>query len=170
MFIFNQNYEIGGVAGATRWQGLAVGRVASLTCRGLLSTCPSGSPKAGFPCRRGDGLPSNSTVWTWEGGLTATQICNREQFLNSVWTRFSGLFSSQPFPRYSHLSLMPPYICATSQRHWDLCIFLAQNCIAESSYNLENTKAFQGAGKKTKGRLIITITRSRAWGYINLST
>lgn len=37
------------------------------------------------------------------------------------------------------------YICATFQIHWILYIFLVQSYIAESSCNLVNIEAFQGA-------------------------
>lgn len=65
--------------------------VTSLTCRGLLSTWLGGSPKTGFPCRRGDGLPNNSAVWTWEGGSLLHKYVTRSWFLTSVWTHFLRL-------------------------------------------------------------------------------
>lgn len=105
----------------------------------------------GLPHLQGTpGLPSNSAVWTWEGGWLPHKYVTRRSSLTLCEPISQGFYSSQPSPRYSRLSLRPPYICAISQRHWDPCIFLAQNCIAESSYNLENTKAFQVAGEKSK--------------------
>lgn len=126
------------IALATSHTETAVGRTASLTYPGTPSTQPSGSPTAGFPCRRGDGLPGSSGGWLPQKYVTRS---------SSLPQPISQCFySSQPFPTYSHLPLMSPHICAVYQRHWDPCISLAQNRIAESSCNLENTKVFQGAG------------------------
>lgn len=125
-----------------------MGTVASLTCRGLLSTLPSGSPKAAFPSGEAMAFPPA------QQGVGREADCPTNMSSLTLSEPISqGFYSSQPFPRYSHLSLTPPCICAASQRHWDPCIFLAQNCTAGSSYNLENTKASQGAGKKkTRGQ------------------